>query len=106
MKVKRITIALHVLVLVLLLVIPYVSTDQVFRTLDPSCDKVYLLLSLGLSTILLSIFYFNYLFLIPRYLLRRKYWQYFSFLLLSIITIFLIAGVFLSLSGFNPEAFL
>ncbi|HEY8894297.1 MAG TPA: sensor histidine kinase [Niastella sp.] len=97
MKVKRFTLATHALVWVLLLVIPYVSTDQVFNALDPSSDKKYLLLCLALSTILIIIFYFNYFFLIPRYLLAKKYWLYFSFLLLAIVTVFLLSGfVFLN----------
>ena len=97
MKVKRFIVATHALVWVLLLVIPYVSTDQVFNALDPSSDKKYLLLCLALSTVLIIIFYFNYFFLIPRYLLAKKYWLYFSFLLLAIVAVFLLSGfVFLN----------
>ncbi|MFT3739734.1 MAG: sensor histidine kinase [Breznakibacter sp.] len=106
MKVKRFTIATHALVWVLLLVIPYVSTDQVFNAIDSSSDKNYLLLCLVLSTVLLVIFYFNYLFLIPKYLLTKKYWFYFSFLLLAIVIVFLLSGLIFFLSDFNPEAFL
>jgi hypothetical protein len=102
MKVKRFTIATHALVWVLLLVIPYVSTDQVFNALDPSSDKKYLLLCLVLSAVLIMIFYFNYFFLIPKYLLAKKYWIYFSFLLLAIVTVFLLSGVIFFYSDLNP----
>jgi sensor histidine kinase YesM len=103
MKVKPLTIAIHVLVWVLLLVIPYISTDQVFNLLVPNSDVKYLLLSIALSTILIMIFYFNYFFLIPRYLLAKKYWLYFLFLLLAIAAGFILSRVIFFLSDFNPE---
>ncbi|WP_346318730.1 histidine kinase [Chitinophaga sp. YIM B06452] len=102
MKVTRFTIATHALVWVLLLVVPYVSTDQVFDTLDPSSGKKYLWLCLALSAVLIIIFYFNYFFLIPRYLLAKKYWLYFSFLLLAIVSVFLLSSLIFFYSGFNP----
>ena len=101
MKVNRVAAAMHALVWVLLLVIPYVPTDQVFNALDPSSDRKYLLLCLALSSLLLVIFYINYFLLIPRYLLAKRYWTYFGALLLAI----LLAGAFflgiLYLSDFN-----
>lgn len=103
MKVKTFTIAAHAIIWVLLVVIPYVSTDQVFNSLDPKSDTKYLLLCLILSAILITIFYFNYFFLIPKYLLTKKYWLYFSFLLLAIATVFLLSGVLFLFSGFNPD---
>ncbi len=103
MKVKRFTIATHVLVWVLLLVIPYISTDQVFNSLDPASDIKYLFHCLLLSAVLISTFYFNYLFLIPRYLLAKKYWIYFSFLILAIATVILLSGLIFFFSDFNPE---
>lgn len=80
MKAKPFTIVMHALVWMLLLVIPYASTDQIFD----SFDLKYLLLCLVLSGVLISIFYFNYLILIPRYLLTKRYFRYFSFLVLAI----------------------
>lgn len=103
MNIKRFTIVTHALVWILLLVIPYVSTDQLFNTLDPSSGKKYLLLCLALSTVLIIIFYFNYFFLIPKFLLTKKYWYYFSFLLLAIVIVFLLSGIIFFYSGFNPE---
>lgn len=103
MKVKRFTIATHALVWVLLLVIPYISTDQVFNALDPSSDKKYLLLCLALSAVLIIIFYFNYFFLIPKYLLVKKYWFYFSLLLLAIVTVFLLSGAIFFFPDVNRE---
>lgn len=94
---------MHAIVWVLLLVIPYVSTDQVFNSLDPASDVKYLLLCLVLSTVLIATFYFNYFFLIPQYLLVKKYWLYFFFLLLAIATVLLLSGVIFFFSDFNPE---
>lgn len=103
MKIKRFTIATHALVWVLLLVIPYVSTDQVFSSLDPASDIKYLLLCFFLSTVLIILFYFNYLFLIPRYLLVKKYWLYTLFLFLAIVTVFLVSAVIFFFSDFTPQ---
>jgi sensor histidine kinase YesM len=103
MKVKWFNVAIHALVWVLLLVIPYVSTDQVFNALDPALDIKYLLLCFSLSAVLISTFYFNYLFLIPRFLLPKKYWIYFSFLLLAIAIVFVLSGVLFFFSDFSPE---
>lgn len=100
---KRFAIAVHALVWVLLLVIPYVSTDQVFRSLDPASDLDYFLLCFILSTVLLIIFYFNYFFLIPKYLLTKKYWRYSVFLVLAIAVAFLLSGALFFFSRFNPE---
>jgi len=102
MKIKRFTITTHILVWILLLVIPYISTDQLFNAIDPSSDQKYLLLCLALSAVLILIFYFNYFFLIPKYLLTRKYWLYLSFLLLAIVTVFLFSGALFFSSDFTP----
>lgn len=103
MKAKRLTIAIHILVWLLLLVIPYVTTDQVFNLFVPDSGIRYFLLSVSLSTVLLIMFYFNYFFLIPKYLLVTKYWLYSLFLLLAIATVFLLSGAIFFFSGFNPE---
>lgn len=103
MKAKSLTIAIHALVLVLLLVLPYVSTDQIFSSLDPASDTKYLLQCLLLSVVLIITFYFNYYFLIPKYLLEKKYWLYFLFLLLIIIITFLLSGATFFFSDLNPD---
>ncbi len=103
MKVKVFSIAIHTLVWILLLVIPYVSTDQVFSSLVPASDMKYLRQCVALSAVLISTFYFNYYFLIDKYLLKKKYWLYFSTLFLTIVlTFFLVSATFV-FSDFNPE---
>jgi len=103
MKAKRLTIAIHILVWLLLLVIPYISTDQVFNLLDPASDVKYLLLCLTLSSLLLITFYFNYFFLIPKFLFAKKGWLYFLVLLLTIAVVFILLWVIFVISDFNPE---
>jgi hypothetical protein len=103
MKAKRLTIAIHTLVWVLLLVVPYISTDQVFNSLDPTTDVKYLLLCFALSSVLLITFYFNYFFLIPKYLFIKKGWLYFLSLLLMIAVVFFLLGIIFIFSDFNPE---
>jgi sensor histidine kinase YesM len=104
MKVKPLAVTIHALVWVLLLVIPYVSTDQVFNLLLPESGTKYLLLSMGLSAILILIFYFNYFFLIPKFFLTKKYWLYFLFLILAIASVLLVSGAIFLISGFNPDS--
>lgn len=104
MKAKRLTIIAHTLVWLLLLVIPYISTDQVFNLLDPASDAKYFLLCFSLSSVLLITFYFNYFFLIPKYLFVRKGWPYFLLLLLMIVLVFFLLGSIFVFSDFNPEA--
>ncbi len=94
--------ATHAIIWVLLLVIPYISSDQLFNALDPSSDKKYLLLCLILSAMLLVLFYFNYFYLTPKYLLVNNYWGYFLFLLLAITVVFSIVGGILFFSGLIP----
>lgn len=105
MKVRLLAIATHVLIWVLLLVVPYVSTDQVFSALNSALDKEYLLLCFTLSGVLITIFYINYYFLIPRYLNVRRYWLYFTFLLLAIAAVFIFSGAIFLFSDFNPDTF-
>lgn len=104
METKRLTLIAHTLIWLLLLVIPYVSTDQVFTLLDPAADMRYLLVCLALSSVLLITFYFNYFFLVPRYLFGKRGWLYFLFLLGIIVLVFLLVSIIFLLSGFTPEA--
>jgi LytS/YehU family sensor histidine kinase len=55
------------------------------------------------SAVLIMTFYFNFLFLIPRYLLKEKYWLYFLLLLLTIALVLLMTGSIFFFSDFNPE---
>lgn len=105
MRVKSLTIAAHVLIWVLLLVIPYISTDQVFNSVGTTTDVEYLLLCASLSVLLITVFYINYYLLIPKYLLAGKYWHYFTFLVLAIATVFMVAVATLIFSDFGPESF-
>lgn len=105
MKVTRFKIAIHVLVWVLLLIVPYGSTDQVFRTLEPASDLKYLLLCLLLSTTLLGTFYINYLYLVPKYLLTEKYIHYFSFLGSAILVVLSVSGGIFFLPDWDAETF-
>lgn len=104
MKAERLTITIHTIVWVLLLVIPYVTTDQVFNSLDPASDIKYLLHCLTLSTLLITIFYFNYFFLIPKFLLVKKYWLYLFLLILIIAAVFLLSIATFIYSGLDPES--
>lgn len=103
MKNRFATISIHIIAWALLLLVPFLSTRQVFQSIIPSSDAVSVSPIFVLSALLITIFYFNYFLLIPKYLLTKKYWLYFSFLLLSIFAAFLLSGVVFLFSDFNPE---
>lgn len=102
MKIKGFTIATHAVVWVLLFVVPYVSTDQIFSAMEQSSDTKYLLLCLATSSVLVVVFYINHFLLIPRYFVNRKYWLYFLLLFLAIVGVFLLSGITFFVSEFNP----
>ncbi|UII29590.1 sensor histidine kinase [Fulvivirga ulvae] len=103
MKNSLLTIKIHIIGWCLLLLVPYLLTRQVYQSIAPVPAEISRIPLLVLSAVLITIFYFNYFLLIPRYLFKKKYWQYFSLLLLAILATFLFSGVVNSLSGFNPH---
>jgi sensor histidine kinase YesM len=103
MKVERFTIAIHSLLWVFLFIILYASTDQVFSLFYPTSAFNYLLLCLILGAVLAIIFYFNYFFLIPKYLITKRYWLYSLFLLLSIAIVFCTSVFMFFFFGFLSE---
>lgn len=102
MKNLLITISIHVIAWGLLLMIPFLSTYQVFKSFA-SIDDISLVPIIILSLILIIIFYFNYFVLIPKFLLLKKYLLYVSALVLTIVTTFVLSRIFLKLSDFNPD---
>jgi sensor histidine kinase YesM len=84
-------------------VIPYISTDQVFQTGLGNANIPYLVLCLFLSAVLVSIFYINYFVLIPRYLLGKMYIKYALWLTVAIVCAILIYGAVFFYSDFNPQ---
>lgn len=103
MKVKPFSAAMHLIICVLLLVIPYITTDQVFNSLAPSSNIKYILLCVLLSSVLLTTFYINYFLLIPKFLLAKRYWLYFLFVLLAIAFVLTLSGALFIFSDFNPQ---
>jgi len=103
MKAKQLTIAVHILVWLLLLVVPYISTNQVFESLAPASDVKYLLLCFALSSVLLITFYLNYFLLIPKFLFSKKRWLYSLVLLLMIAVVFFLLGIIFIFSGVVHE---
>jgi len=102
MKNLFITISIHVIAWGFLLMVPFFSTYQVFKSFTP-IDNISFVPIIILSLFLIVIFYFNYFVLIPKFLLLKKYLLYISTLVFSIVTAFILSGVFLKLSGFNPD---
>jgi len=102
MKNLFITISIHIIAWGLLLMVPFLSTYQVIKSFAPT-DNISLVPIIILSLFLIVIFYFNYFVLIPKFLLLKKYWLYISLLVFSIVTGFILSGVFFNLFGVNPD---
>lgn len=103
MKFTVFSILYHILVWIFLLIIPYITTDQVFNNLD-NINSSYLQLSLSISSVLMLTFYLNYLVLIPRILLTKKYWLYFGLLLTIVVIVILFCIAVFFTFGYDPLA--
>lgn len=103
MKNKFITISIHVIAWSLLLMVPSYSSYTVIKSFASITDNISAVPIIALSFILIVIFYFNYFILIPKFLLLKKYLLYVSMLVLSIVTAFVLSGIFLNLSNSNPN---
>jgi sensor histidine kinase YesM len=103
MKNLFIKISIHVIAWSLLLMVPFLSSYQVIKSFAPNTDDISLVPIITLSLIFIVIFYFNYFFLIPKFLLLKKYLLYVFILVLSIVTAFVLSGIFLELSDFNSD---
>ena len=102
MKNLFITISIHIIAWGLLLMVPFLSAYQVIKSFAPT-ENISLVPIIILSLFLIVIFYFNYFVLIPKFLLLKKYLLYAITLVLSIITAFVLSGVFLNIFDFNPD---
>jgi len=102
MKNFFITISIHVIAWGLLLMVPFMSTYQVIKSFAPS-ENISLVPIIISSLFLIVIFYFNYFVLIPKFLLLKKYLFYVITLVLSIVTAFVLSGVFFNLFDVNPD---
>ena len=102
MKNLFITISIHAIAWGLLLMVPFLSTYQVIKSFAPT-DNISLIPTVVLSLFFIVIFYFNYFVLIPKFLLLKKFYLYIIILVFTIVTAFVLSGVFLNLSGFNPD---
>jgi sensor histidine kinase YesM len=103
MKNKFITISIHVIAWGLLLMVPFISSYHVIKSFASPTDNISYIPIINLSIFLIVIFYFNYFFLIPKFLLLKKYFLYVITLLLTIATTFVLSGIILHISDFNPN---
>jgi hypothetical protein len=102
MKNLFITISIHVIAWGLLLMVPFLSIHQVIKSFALT-DNISFVPIIILSLFLIVIFYFNYFVLIPKFLLSKKYLLYVITLVLSIVSAFVLSGVFFNLFDFKPD---
>lgn len=105
MKAKFYNIRIHILVWALLLVIPFTLAYKFSRSFIDDHIEISLTPFIVFTVVLISIFYFNYFVLAPRFLLSRKYWKYILSLLASTFVAFSIPALFFWFSDFNPKGF-
>lgn len=102
MKNIFITISIHIIAWGLLLMVPFLSTYQVIKSFAPTANISFVPIIIS-SLFLIAIFYFNYFILISKFLLLKKYLIYVITSVLSIVTAFVLSGVFFNLFGVNPD---
>src|SRR5688572_21381205 len=94
MRSKLTTVSVHVVGWCLLVLMPYTTTYEHIKSFAPNMNGISFLPIVLVGIINIIIFYFNYFYLIPRFLFAKKYLNYsflfFSCLILSFALAFLI----------------
>lgn len=103
MKNKFTTVSIHVIAWTLLLLVPYLSTFQVIKSIVLDIHEITFLPIFVLSFVLIGIFYVNYFVLIPRYLLTKRYLIYAATFLSCIVTAIGFSWLIFHLFGLNPS---
>ena len=78
---KPYTIWLHILVWVAFFLVPLLFIESA------TGRERFMIMGWFLLFLMACYFYYNYLYLIPRFLLRRRFWEYFLMLILGLLTI-------------------
>jgi|SRR5690554_6122501 len=101
MKSRLFKISIHIIGWCLLIFVPFFSTQQVYQNVLSTSGIISYVPVFVVSTILISNFYFNYFYLIPKYLFNQKYWQYFSLLLVAILSTSFLSGLIFQVADLN-----
>lgn len=78
---KSYTVLIHILVWVAFLLVPLIFIES-----DTGRER-FMLMGWFLQLLMAAYFYYNFLYLIPRFLLQKKLWLYFLMLLLGLVAI-------------------
>jgi hypothetical protein len=102
MNLKIGTISIHLIAWVLLFMIPFLSTYQVIKSFAGESESLPMIPMIILSLTLIGIFYLNYFFLIPRYLLKKKYVKYILYFIMAIGCSIIISSIIFTIAGVDP----
>lgn len=94
---------MHFLAWGLILILLFVTTDQVFESVIPLFDAISLTPIFGFIAMTIFLFYINYILLVPKYFHSKNYWHYFAFLILFILCIISITGFLFYIFDFDKE---
>ncbi len=100
MKYNISEISIHIIAWLFLLMIPF-STYQSIKSFAPIDENISFLPVGVMSLTLISIFYFNYFILIPKFLLTKRYLVYIIIFIASIASSFLLSFVIFSFIGID-----
>ena len=102
MKEKRGYIFIHILGCIAFLALPVIFSPE-FKNSELIKEPPFQRDFLG-YLILILFFYFHYYFLIPRFLFKKKYFLYFSWILISFATITILPKIIINyMETFHPE---
>lgn len=103
MRNKFTQISIHAIAWTLLLLVPYLSTRQVIESFATNIDSISSLPFVTLSLTLIGIFYINYFILIPKLLLKKKYFYYVLSFVACIAASMSLSVLIFHLFDINPE---
>jgi sensor histidine kinase YesM len=104
MRLKLATLSIHIVGWCLLLLMPYVTTYEHVRSFAPGTTGISFLPIMLMGIINIVIFYFNYFYLIPKFLFTKKYLYYAVFFFSCLVLSFVLAFFIFDETGTSPDA--
>jgi sensor histidine kinase YesM len=87
---------------ILLLIIPYVSTYKTLKSFNINPQQISYTPIVVMTVTLIALFYINYYYLVPKYLITKKYQQYFLSFIIAAITHILVGMILFRFLNLNP----
>lgn len=95
-------ISIHAISWILLLVIPYLSTYKTLKSFNINPKHITYTPIVLMTVTLIALFYINYFYLVPKYLITKKYKQYFLSFIIAAVTHILLGMILFRFLNLNP----